>query len=359
MVDRSETTENEDKTMKVLKALKDQFKEELLDKKGVVSCGVGYKAVNGVNTKLPCIVVGVKEKLPPEELSRGDLVPKMLTAKRPIWKFLSREFRESALTDVVEIGEVKALHTQGHRPAMGGISIGHVNITAGTFSCLVKDAAGEVYILSNNHVLAMSNEALEGDDIIQPGAYDKGEAPKDVIAKLTRFVPISMSGVLSDCPIGEFIGAALNKLTSLLGSHTKFRAIKEQSEVNLVDAAIAKPVYADQVVSEIMDIGKPVGVDEGMLGVAIKKSGRTTGYTEGIIEQVDVTVQVQYGEGKIATFEDQLVAGKMCAGVDSGSAVLTMDNRVVGLLFAGSETSTVINRIQNVLEQLELTEVVG
>jgi len=90
--------------------------------------------------------------------------------------------------------------------------------------------------------------------------------------------------------------------------------------------------------------------------IIIKKSGRTTGLTHGVIEQTNVTVNVQYGEGKIAKFEDQLMAGKMCAGGDSGNAVLTEDNKLVGLLFAGSENSTVINRIENVFDLLKLTD---
>ena len=86
--------------------------------------------------------------------------------------------------------------------------------------------------------------------------------------------------------------------------------------------------------------------------MAIKKSGRTTGLTTGIVEQVDVSVNVQYGEGKIALFTDQLMAGAMSQGGDSGSAVLDNSNRLVGLLFAGSDTTTVINRIENVFSLL-------
>jgi hypothetical protein len=88
------------------------------------------------------------------------------------------------------------------------------------------------------------------------------------------------------------------------------------------------------------------------LGMAINKSGRTTGFTTGEIEQVDVTVNVQYGEGKMAQFTDQLMAGPMSQGGDSGSAVLNQNNQLVGLLFAGSDTSTIINRIQNVFAAL-------
>ena len=66
---------------------------------------------------------------------------------------------------------------QGHkdrwRPASGGVSIGHINITAGTLGCLAT-RDGELFILSNNHVLANSNAAQKGDPIIQAGRYDGG-----------------------------------------------------------------------------------------------------------------------------------------------------------------------------------------
>ena len=51
-------------------------------------------------------------------------------------------------------------------------------------------------------------------------------------------------------------------------------------------------------------------------------------------------------------FSDQLMAGAMSQGGDSGSAVLTEDNQLVGLLFAGSETTTIINRIEHVFAAL-------
>jgi hypothetical protein len=89
--------------------------------------------------------------------------------------------------------------------------------------------------------------------------------------------------------------------------------------------------------------------------MAIKKSGRTTGLTNGIIEQIDVTAQVSYGTNKTAIFTNQLLAGAMSQGGDSGSAVLDDNNNLVGLLFAGSDSTTIINRIENVFSLLDVT----
>jgi len=49
------------------------------------------------------------------------------------------------------------------------------------------------------------------------------------------------------------------------------------------------------------------------------------------------------------------MAGAMSQGGDSGSAVLNNTDNLVGLLFAGSDTTTIINRIENVFSALGLS----
>src|SRR3546814_11925718 len=48
-------------------------------------------------------------------------------------------------------------------------------------------------MLSNNHVLANSNDSAVGDAILQPGTADGGADPADRIAPLARFVEISFA----------------------------------------------------------------------------------------------------------------------------------------------------------------------
>jgi V8-like Glu-specific endopeptidase len=62
---------------------------------------------------------------------------------------------------------------------------------------------------------------------------------------------------------------------------------------------------------------------------------------------------VDYG-GPTATFHSQLMAGAMSQGGDSGSAVLNNQKQVVGLLYAGSDTTTLFNPIQDVLTALNI-----
>src|SRR2546430_7919944 len=83
--------------------------------------------------------------------------------------------------------------TKRQRPAPMGFSVGHPAITAGSIGARVVDGSGNVYALSNNHVLANSNDARIGDAALQPGPYDGGTAA-DKIATLSAFKAIDFSG---------------------------------------------------------------------------------------------------------------------------------------------------------------------
>ncbi len=311
----------------------------LLSRRNVVACGVGFKETERGMTDEPCVVVSVTKKMPEAQLSPADVVPKKLGEVK---------------TDVVETGVIRALqgHTDRWRPAPGGVSIGHVDITAGTLGCLVT-RGDQLFILSNNHVLANSNAAQRGDPIIQPGRYDGGTLD-DQIATLEDFIPINFGTSPPTCSMATGVEGFLNWLAKLLGSSHRVMAFQEVPDRNLVDAAIARPLSDDLVEKRILEIGVPQGSRDATLGTQVKKSGRTTGFTTGRITQIDVTTQVSYGEGQDAIFEDQLMAGAMSKGGDSGSAVLDEDDFVVGLLFAGSDTTTIINPIQFVLEALNV-----
>ncbi len=306
-------------------------KKTLLSRQNVVSVGVGFKYTNGERTDEECIVVGVTHKLPECVLTTGDIIPRRVGAHK---------------TDVVELGHLRAFeHETGKfRPAPGGVSIGHQDITAGTLGCLVvKD--DEIFILSNNHVLANSNAAEIGDPILQPGPVDGGQERTDQIGTLAAFVPINFGGGGgTGIPLLDFI---LSLLCQFFGIFCQ-----EGGAVNTVDAALAKPTSNDMVVKDILDIGPPTGSAQVELDESIQKSGRTTDVTQGRVLQLHATVQVQYGAGQIATFEEQIIAGPMGAGGDSGSAVSNDTNQVIGLLFAGSDQTTIINPIDYVLDEL-------
>lgn len=241
---------------------------------------------------------------------------------------------ESLPVEVHVTGMVVALGntTARYRPAPIGVSTGHIAITAGTIGARVKDAAENVYALSNNHVYANANEASLGDAVLQPGPYDGGKYPADLLGTLYNYVPLDFS----------------------YAGH------------NYVDAAIALTTPADLGNATLSDgYGVPgTEIQEAAIGLPVKKYGRTTSLTHGTVAEINVTVEVCYATFynfciQSAYFFDQLAIspGTFSAGGDSGSLIVTDDsaNSPVGLLFAGGSDRTFANRIALVLSALNVT----
>jgi len=218
------------------------------------------------------------------------------------------------------------------RPVPTGVSVGHPSVTAGTIGFRVKDSSGNVFVLSNNHVLANQNDASIGDPALQPGAYDGGTDPADRIGTLYDFEPIQFA---------------------------KGRKVPK----NTMDAAIAVSSTAMLGYATPSDgYGTPgTTIVQPSVGLAVQKYGRTTGLTHGTVSEVNVTVDVCY-EGyifctKSARFTGQfaITPGTFSGGGDSGSGIVTNDANVVGLLFAGSSDRTIAMPIGPVLSRFSVT----
>ena len=310
---------------------KEYKKENLLARKNVVGVGVGKKISKGKETDALSVVVMVEKKVSLNTLSMEDRIPlgiRMLYS--PI----------TVPTDVIEVGKIEALleRTEKWRPAPGGVSIGHFAITAGTLGVVAIDnLTHKRVILSNNHVLANKNDAMIGDAILQQGYHDGGRLDTHIIGHLLRYKEIDFGEEPSDCPIAEGVAKVLNEGARVIGSKHRLNTIKTDIQaVNYIDAAIADPTFDDDVLDEVLDIGVINGTIEPYLGMPIRKSGRTTGYTHGTVLLINATVNVIYGVNKIARFEEQIVGGAMSAGGDSGSLGVAEDsNEAFGLLFAG------------------------
>ena len=285
---------------------------------GIQGLGVGAKITDCEWLSDLVLKVYVIDKLPESKLKQSRKVPK----KVEIPGLGELE------TDVEAIGRMKVeSNTSRVRPAIPGFSVGHVKITAGTFGCLVhkKGEKQTLYILSNSHVLANEGLAKKGDDELQPGRYDGGALPADLIGQLAEWVPFT------------FTGAGFP---------------------NLVDAAIAT-VKTKDVTSVIRLIGVPKGINSAVKReMQVQKTGRTTDYTIGIVKDINYRTALSYnkpggGKGRVG-FKDQVLCTRYTAGGDSGSAVCNMKGEVVGLHFAGSPSSSVFNKIDNVLTALNV-----
>ena len=327
-----------------LQEVKELHTRAILAKPNVVGVGTGYKVVGKRTTDELCIMAMVRHKIPRAGLAAEALVPQSI---------------DGVPTDVIQVGELSALkeRTDRWRPAPGGVSLGHYRVTAGTFGCVVRDrATGDRLILSNNHVLANSNDAAVGDPIVQPGTVDGGRVPDDTIAHLERFCPIDFGTSPPVCGLAMTVANVANALADLLGSGHRFQVYQSNpAAVNLVDAALARPVKATDILDEILDIGVADGTTAATLGMSVRKSGRTTELTSGRIVVLDATVDISYGPGRVARFERQIVTSAMSQGGDSGSLLVAADSlKAVGLLFAGSDQATVHNPVQLVLDCLEV-----
>ena len=324
-----------------------EYQDDLLRRNHVVGVGYGIKEKNGQKIDEEAIMVLVDKKLSPDRLQTQDMVPQTLANYQ---------------TDVIETGtfEMQKLRTNKMRPARPGVSVGHYKISAGTLGAIVKDnKTGKPLILSNNHVLAnISNgkdgRAKKGDPVLQPGKYDNGSEPEDVLGFLHRFIPLK-SGKEDEatCPIAKTVERLTNSFLKTLRPDYKFKLYKEGIK-NLVDCAVAKPKNENEVKSSILDIGEVKGVRDPEVGLRVQKSGRTTGLTSGKIKVKDTTVEVKMTQDEKAQFKDQFITEPLSEAGDSGSLVLDEDNKAVGLLFAGSKKATVCNKIDNVLKALKV-----
>ena len=303
----------------------------------IIGFGIGEKITKGQPTGRPAVTVLVREKADPDRLTEETVVPAMI---------------EGVPTDVEETGEIVAYQFKDkHRPAPGGVSIqfkdrhrpapGGVSISnckenaAGTLGCWVHSEERPC-ILSNNHVMAMSNDGETRDPIAQRGRLDGGVCPDDAIANLLRFIKIDFSG-------GR----------------------------NEVDAAIALAASKEVVDPRILRGKGKLDFDKladphvkARLRMKVQKGGRTTGWTHGAVDLVATTVNVGYGAHGVARFDNQFrVSARRDAFSqpgDSGSLVTTdPKNQPVGLLFAGGEAPnglkvTFCNDIELVLTALNV-----
>lgn len=279
-----------------VKDIKERHEADLRKIKGVI--GVGY---NG------SIIVYV-EKATPQTVS---FIPKNI---------------EGQNVKIIETGSIKLLsfpvvsaiygsRVDRVRPPVGGISISHQLGTAGTLESAVKDkSTGKNLGLSCNHVIGMQwgemSEGKQGDAVLQPGVYDGG-TNEDKIGELQKWVRV------------------------------------ENDKNNSIDAA----VFEDGSIGDIIDVGKPSNAIDAMVGMKVKKSGRSSGLTFGKIIDVNASVDVD-GWGT-APFVDQIVVSPAFAlPGDSGSWVGDENDRTVGMVFAGSTEVTVVNKAKNIEELL-------
>jgi hypothetical protein len=232
------------------------------------------------------------------------------------------------------------------------ISVGNYR-EAGTLGCLVRDAAGEIYGLSNNHVSGSCNFASVGLPIVGPGICDvaANNLPPFTIGFHVKSLPMVAGSPDNVDPIGNRDAAVFRIATSANVSSYQGNAYDTPTSIAIMSG-----------------------------GMAVEKVGRTTGHTRGVVVgQLHGALTIPYAaalygfNGPVSFNPVFAIAGVgdlFSDNGDSGALITSVDpagNRVaVGLVFAGMTDGsapggklTLALPIGNTLQELGVTLVAG
>jgi hypothetical protein len=321
----------------------------------VHAVGIGRKVVEGKPTSTLAVRLYVVQKLATSAIPPRDLLPPSLDgipcdvieAAPAFIMPAGAALRRATAARAVRRSRAAAAaasctddRRKRQRPFPAGVSIAHRDVTAGTLAYFCRstrsgDSPDDVFLLSNNHVLADVNNGSAGDRVLQQGPADGGTMQEHV-ANLHRFVRIRLGGDVG----------------------------------NRVDAAIARLLENVPHSVTMCGIGRITGTATAVEGMRVRKHGRTTGLTEGFVddESIDAVVGMDHNDPSVvAKFENQLRIERVAPfpsfglGGDSGSLVVSgTEPRAVGLYFAGPPSGVygLANPISDVLSELEVQLIV-
>lgn len=229
----------------------------------------------------------------------------------------------------------------------------------GTLGALVEDSQKNQFILSNNHVLAESDQGRAGDAIDQPGMIDDGCVPLShagstlrPVATLKYVVPLATSNTDVDAALAAVAPGAVDSSGSILQLATPTHPVSASDTL-----APAPPVAGTGEALTAANLN----------GLRLAKSGRTTGLTCSSVDAVDLSVKVDYFKDcaetqpyytKIYTGQIGIAGNRFSDSGDSGALVVDASNaEPVGLFFAGGTDGkghglSIANPIGEVLREL-------
>ncbi len=291
----------------------EQNAERLLAVPNAIGVASGNRIRAGKVTDEVCVQVFVERKVEVGRLNDWEQIPSTVAGVD----------EEQVRTDVIEITLPDAQQDRTrYRPVPGGCSIGpEVSVSAGTLGGWACDNSDDTTVLlSNNHVISNLDTMPRARRIVQPGRFDGGVLPDDVIGSLKRHIPLS----------------------------TVVNEPGATPPVTEVDAAIGT-ITVDRT-DNVIDVGSAIyELQEPAIGMDVQKRGRTTRLTtNGQVMSLNVTVPVTYANrtrlGRIAnSFLIRSTDGNVfSAAGDSGSLIFNQQQGrlngtlpVVGLLYAG------------------------
>jgi hypothetical protein len=247
---------------------------------------------------------------------------------------------QAAQTAAVQMGSSGGNNNDVDVDSNGNVT----DCASGTLGSLVKDQASNLYILSNNHVLAESDQGQAGQDsIIQPGLVDTGctQFPGNVptptngngaairsIGTLQYWVPLIDGSSNVDAALAATSSASVDASGNII-------ALGAAGGGNNQIAAAAPVAGTGEVLTSA-----------NMSNIRVAKSGRTTGLTCTTVDAIDTSVKVSYYKDAAET---QFYISKTYTGQigmpgnyfsdagDSGSLVVdTANAQPIALFYAGS-----------------------
>ncbi len=319
---------------------------------GVKHVSVGLKETGGKVTDQLCIRVYVKEKKDEQELTPAELIPSDING---------------VPTDVNVLPEIEFQDdNRKYRPIQGGSQISNriielndqgtgTQMHRGTLGCMCIDTTDNAEcILSNWHVLYGST-GRTGDKVFQPPPTsippaqlgDLPVRPQDDVDKI---------GVLRRKEISSTCDAAIatidvSSCCHCCGIH-----------------------YSNAILGLSVDNRPPrntiVGDERATSGMVVFKVGKSSGRTEGRVVDDNYPSFDITANGTTHTFTGQIAIQNVdttkpfSISGDSGSVIINLQNKIVGLLFASAKKVmvkgveqpfvTLANHISDVFTELKI-----
>lgn len=230
-------------------------------------------------------------------------------------------------------------------------------LSVGTLGFFVRDGLGDVYLVSNNHVIGKSSDKARaktviGEAVVQPGTLDLTEIELALLPSQSALVgQLKVADVAAVVPL-LFKTAKLTPNNQVDAAAARLDAARGQGDLGRV-------TYGGGITGTGVFLPDPADPRRVQGDARVYKVGRTTGYTEGVVTALGGVTMIEYNQGDYAFFTGQLVisstrdnVGPFSSPGDSGSGVVNAHNELVGLLFAGSAMQTLANPIIDVINQL-------
>lgn len=291
--------------------IKKRAEDVLLKIPGVHSVGIGAKETGGKPTGEICIKVYVVRKKPEEEIRVEERIPREIDG-------IITDVNEAPIPTILQTAGARPpfLEDEGrYRPLRGGIQIGRSGMGFGTLGCFftVQDNPNLILGVTNHHVVnpRCSDNAVD-ETVGQPEDTD------------------SCFGCCS-----SVIGRVLRNVCD-----------------NDLDIALIQISSGQEWLAEVQQMGFITGggfvtaADAATLTYQVRKRGRTTGLTGGVVEAVELSGVINNHDGTLFRNYDHVMrirpnpdgagAGTaFSAPGDSGSAIVNESGQIVGIHFGG------------------------